>query len=129
MKKILFQSEYLAVLLILVLSFFPWIGLLNQSGMDVSVSVIKNITSVASITDYAISITVLFATLALVLALLRKANSLLPTISFGAAVLAFVFGMIDTSGDYLSSMELAYLMVVLVGIVMLLRKFGLIKKF
>lgn len=127
MKKITFESEYIAVAVIAVLSLFPWVGVLNQSGFDITMFVMKNITSVALMTHYAITISVLFAALALLLALARRANAIFPTISFLAAIFAFVYGMIKTGGGYFSSMQLAYLMVVFISMLMLLKKFGIIK--
>jgi hypothetical protein len=128
MKKILLQSDNLAVLAIVVLAFFPWLGVLNQSGFDITLAVLKNITTVVSVNEYAITATVLFAVLTLIMAALKKAYALFSRITFAAAIVAFVYGMIVTKGDYFSSMQVAYIIVVLLSAVMLLRQFGVIKK-
>lgn len=127
MKKVFSKFEYIAMIIIIVLSFFPWIGILNRSAVDITTSVIENITSVAAVDSYAITLTFVLAVLALIMALMNKGKELHTTIAFIAPIVAFVYGMIDTSGDYLSSMELAYIIVVLLSALMLLKQFGIIK--
>ena len=127
MKKVLSQIEYIIVMAIIALSFFPWVGLVNASAIDITRRVIENITSVASIDQYAITFTVIMAVFTLVMGLLKKANAMYSTITFALPVIGFVYGMVMSSGDYFSSMELAYIIVVLMSIVMLLKKMGIVK--
>jgi len=127
MKKVFSQIEYVFMLIFVLLSFFPWIGFLNHSGIDITKSVFENITSVASVEYYAIAVTVTFAVVSLVLVLMQKAVDILPTIAFVSPMVAFAYGMINTNGKYLSSMELAYIIVVVLSVLILLKKFGIIK--
>ena len=127
MKKILSQVEYMAMIAIIALSFFPWVGLLNQSAFDITKSVIENIDTVADIDTYAIALTLVLAVFSLIMGVLNKGKAIYATLTFVAPLVAVVFGLIDTKGDYLSSMELAYLEVVLLSILMLLKQFGIIK--
>lgn len=128
MKKSFSKIDNIVLLAFVVLAFFPWGGLLlSQSGIDITRSVVENITSVASVDAYAIAITVIVSVVSLILVLIKKDKAILNTVAFTAPTVGFVYGMIDTSGDYLSSMELAYIIVVALSIFMLLKKFGVIK--
>ena len=127
MKKILSKIEYMVVVAIIVLSFFPWIGLLNASGVDITRGVIENITSLASIDHYAIAVTVIMAVFAIVMEVLKKGNTLYLLITFVSPLVAFVYGMVMSSGDYFSSMELAYMIVVVLSVIMLFKKAGFVK--
>ncbi len=128
MNKIFSRTEPVCMLIFVVLAFFPGVsGLLQQSAVDITLSVLKNITTVASVEAYAISVTVIFSLLALLFLLMKKATAIYTTVAFAAPVVAFVFGMIDSSGNYFSSMQLAYIIVVAISVVMLLRQFGVIK--
>ena len=127
MNKILSKVEYVVVGAIIILSFFPWVGLMNSSGIDITRGIIENITSIASVDDYAIAITVIMAVVAIVMEVLKKGKALYLLITFTAPVVGFVYGMIMSSGDYFSSMELAYMIVVILSIIMLLKKAGFIK--
>ena len=127
MKKVFSQIEYMVVVSIIVLSFFPWVGLLNSSGIDITRGIIENITSVSSIDDYAIALTVIMSVFTIVMEVLKKGKPLYLLITFSSPVVAFVYGMIMSSGDYFSSMELAYMIVVLLSALMLLKKAGFVK--
>ena len=127
MKKVLSQIEYIVVIAIVVLSFFPWVGLVNSSGIDITRGVIENITSLASVDTYAISLTVIMSVFTLLMGVLKKGKALYMTITFTLPLVAFVYGMIMSSGDYFSSMELAYMIVVLLSTIMLLKKAGVVK--
>ena len=127
MKKVFSQIEYMVVMAIVVLSFFPWLGLLHSSGVDITRGVIENITSVVSIDTYAIALTVIMSVFTLIMGILKKGKALYLLITFASPVIAFVYGMIMSSGDYFSSMELGYMIVVLLSTMMLLKKAGIIK--
>lgn len=127
MKKVLSKIEYIVVIAIIALSFFPWLGLLNFSAIDITRNIIENITSVASVDEYAIALTVIMSVVTVVMGVLKKDNSIYQTIAFTAPIVGFIYGMVVSSGDYLSSMELAYIIVVILSVTMILKKMGIIK--
>ena len=127
MKKVLSQIEYIVVIAIITLSFFPWLGLLNFSAIDITRNIIENITSVAEVDEYAIALTLIMSVVTVVMGVLKKDSSLYQTVAFTAPVVGFIYGMVVSSGDYFSSMELAYIIVVLLSLTMILKKMGIVK--
>lgn len=127
MKKDFSKFGNIVILIIVITSFFPWRGLLNQTGLDIMLGVLKHVTTLASVEAYAISVGVISASVALLLALVRKGNALFSMLTFVAFVSAFIFGLIN-SNNYLSSMHPAYVITLFLSVVMLLRKFGIIRR-
>lgn len=127
MKKVLSKLEYIVAIAIIALSFFPWLGLFNFSAIDITRAIVENITSVAKIDEYAIALTLIMSVVTVVMGLLKKDSSLYQAIAFSAPVVGFVYGMVVSSRDYFSSMELAYIIVVLLGLTMMLKKMGIVK--
>ena len=126
MKRIFSQVEYITMIIILVLSFFPWGGVFGSAtGMDIAMNVAKNLSG--SIADYLTFATIVLAALALILAQINKASSLVVLLALASPITLFVYKMIDTKGDFVSSIELAYGIVLILSILVLLKHVGIIK--
>lgn len=126
MKKIFSQIEYISIVVILILSFFPWGGLLGTTtGVETAVAVVKNLGG--SVQEYLILATILFGALALILAQLNRASGLVVFLTFASPIALFVYNMIKTEGDFITSMELAYAIVLVISILAMLKHLRIIK--
>jgi hypothetical protein len=113
------------MVVILVLSFFPWGGLFGTTGMDTAVSVVKNLDG--SIEQLLTLSTILFAALAVVFALLNKANHTLVILALVSPVALFIYSIIQSGVDSIKSIELAFAIVVVLSTLVLLKTLGIIK--
>ncbi len=125
MKIVLPKIEHLSMLIMLVLFFLPWthIGPLKQTGIEISLQVIKN---GGRLDSYFILATLIFVVLALLLALTKNSGDFIITLAITSPVVAFVYGFFKTSGDFLSSVETAYVLLVLLALFLHLKRLGII---
>jgi len=125
MNKIFSTVEYITMIVILVLSFFPWGGLFGTTGMDTALSVIKNLDG--SIEQFLTLASVAFATLAIILALLNKASRIVVILALTSPVALFVYSIIQHGVNSIKSIELAFAVVVVLSTITLLKTLGVIK--
>lgn len=125
MNKIFSSIEYITMIVILILSFFPWSGLFGTTGMDTAVSVVRNLDG--SVEQLLTLSTIFFAALSIILALLNKPNNTIVILALVSPISLFVYSIVNHGVDSVKSVELAFAIVVVLSIVTLLKTLGIIK--